>query len=60
MKGQLGETLNNSNMIYTGFSDMRESIAVKKFRETTETLSSLGYSKEEVTQILQDVLKKCS
>lgn len=60
MNEQMGETLNCSNMIYTVFNDMRESIAVKKFKETTEVLISLGYSKEEVTEILKAVLKKCS
>lgn len=60
MNEQMGETLNYSNMIYTVFNDMRESIAVKKFKETTEVLISLGYSKEEVTEILKTVLTKCS
>lgn len=60
MDEQMGETLNCSNMIYTVFNDMRESIAVKKFKETTEVLISLGYSKEEVTEILKTVLRKCS
>lgn len=60
MNEQMGETLNYSNMIYTVFNDMRESIAVKKFKETIEILISLGYSKEEVTEILKTVLTKCS
>lgn len=60
MNEQMGETLNCSNMLYTVFNDMRESIAVKKFKETTEVLISLGYSKEEVIEILKAVLKKCS
>lgn len=58
MEERFGGTLECSNMIYNVFSNMRESIAVKKFRETTRVLNVLGYSKEEIIEILSDILKK--
>ena len=59
MENNLGVNPIYSDMMYTVFSDIRESIAVKRFKETTEILVSLGYSKEEIKNILKGVLNRC-
>lgn len=59
MENNLGVNPTYSDMMYTVFSDIRESIAVKRFKETTEILVSLGYSKEEIKDILKGVLNRC-
>lgn len=60
MKNNLGVNLTYSDMMYAVFSDIRESVAVKRFKETTEILISLGYSKEEVRDILKGILNRCN
>lgn len=53
---ELGQSY--SNVMYAVLADIKESMAIKKFKETTEMLGTLGYSQEEIKEILRGVLKK--
>lgn len=58
MKNDLEIGQSYSDTMYIILADIKESMAIKRFKETTEVLGALGYSKEEIRDILNGVLKK--
>ncbi len=60
MGDNLGEKSMYSEIMCAVFTDIKESVAIRKFRETTEILLSLGYSREEIKGILSGVLNTAS
>lgn len=60
MKENLGEDITYSDMMGAVLTGIKKSMAIKRVRETTEVLGNLGYSKEEVKDILKGVLKQIS
>nr|WP_303243846.1 hypothetical protein [uncultured Cellulosilyticum sp.] len=56
MEKYLGVSSTYSDIMNTVIADIKESVAVKKLKETNEVLTSLGYSKDEIRDILRGVL----
>lgn len=60
MKEYLGGNSAYSDIMSMVIADIKESVAIKKLKETHEVLVSLGYSKDEIKNILSGVLSKTS
>lgn len=49
-----------SDIMSMVIADIKESMAVKRLKETNEVLASLGYSKDEIKNILSGVVSRMS